>query len=84
MGNVRERFGMTNTTESDISGKDEPQTAKPEGWLRYGLVAMASVVLGGMATAWWYRKTLIRLRQAEEISPNSHFGISEGDSSDEI
>jgi hypothetical protein len=50
--------------------------------MRFGLIAMASAVLGGMATAWWYRKTLIRLRQAEETTSNPQFGISDDDSSD--
>ena len=51
--------------------------------MKFGLIAMASVALGGMATAWWYRKTLIRLRQAEVAVPNPQFGISEDDSWDQ-
>lgn len=58
--------------------------AEPSGWMKIGLVAIASVVLGGMATVWWYRKTLIRLRQAGESATNSQFGISDSDSADEI
>lgn len=42
-------------------------------------MAIASAVLGGMATAWWYRKTLIRLRQAEEMAANPEISISEDD-----
>jgi hypothetical protein len=64
----------------------DSQSTQPEttGWARIGLIAMASAVLGGMATAWWYRKTLIRLRQAEETTANPQFGITGSDSADEI
>ena len=37
----------------------------PNGWLKVGAIAAASVLLGGMAAAWFYRKTLSQLREAE-------------------
>lgn len=77
-------YFMETHFESNGSKTYEPDTPVQSGWVKFGLIAMASAVLGGMATAWWYRKTLIRLRQAEEISPNPQFGISESDSGDEI
>jgi hypothetical protein len=44
--------------------------------------------LGGIAVAWWYRKTLQKLHETGENSNNPHFGIaSEGfveDTTDDI
>jgi hypothetical protein len=33
-------------------------------------------VAGGLATAWFYRKTLAKLRETGESGRNPHFGIS--------
>ncbi len=38
------------------SGKQVPKA------LRLGLVSAASAIAGGMAVAWWYRKTLTKLQ----------------------
>ena len=35
------------------------------GWLKVGLIAGASALAGGLAAAWFYRKTLAQLRQGE-------------------
>ena len=70
--------------ESKTSDESPTRLDPPSAWMKLGLVAMASAVLGGMATAWWYRKTLIRMRQAEETDPNPQFGIFDDDSGDEI
>jgi hypothetical protein len=52
--------------------------------VKLGVVAVASVLAGGLAAAWWYRKTLLRLRQADEKHVNPDFGIPEDESRDEI
>jgi hypothetical protein len=53
----------------------EPQPkgsdAVPPGWLKVGAVAAASAVLGGLAAAWFYRKALSQLREAEDKIPSS-------------
>lgn len=77
-------FGMATAVESECFLKTAQETPEPSGWMKFGVIALASAVLGGMATAWWYRKTLIRLRQAEGAAPNPQFGISEEDAWDEI
>jgi hypothetical protein len=41
-----------------------------------GVVAVASALAGGLAAAWWYRKTLSRLQEAEEGAETPQFGIS--------
>lgn len=63
---------MTSTLKSSVSAavNSEPRasrrSAAPHGWLKVGAVAAASAVLGGLAAAWFYRKTLSRLREAED------------------
>ena len=37
----------------------------PSAWIKVGAIAAASALAGGLAAAWFYRKTLNRLRQAE-------------------
>jgi hypothetical protein len=39
--------------------------------LKVGAVAAASAVLGGLAAAWFYRKALSQLREAEDKIPSS-------------
>jgi len=47
-----------------------------------GAIAAASALAGGLAAAWFYRKTLTRLRQAEDNHLDSDFRIF-GDDSEE-
>lgn len=42
-----------------------------------GAVAAASAVLGGLAAAWFYRKTLSQLRDAEEEIASSESDVTE-------
>jgi hypothetical protein len=43
-----------------------PAVLQPDqsGWLRVGVIAAASALAGGLAAAWFYRKTLTRLQEA--------------------
>ncbi len=75
---------MASNFESDIYEKNESELEPPSSWLRVGLIAVASAVLGGMGAAWWYRKTLIRMRQMEETGQNPQFGMPEEPPSDEM
>ena len=34
-------------------------------WVKVGAIAAASALAGGLAAAWYFRKTLDRLREAE-------------------
>ena len=70
---------MTNNLESDGSQFPPKDGEKPSNWLRIGLVAAASAVAGGVAAAWWYRKTLNKLHESGENGENPQFGISAGD-----
>jgi len=75
---------MTNPLESKTSSSQAAEPDQPSGWLKVGAIAAASAVLGVMFAAWWYRNTLIRLRQAKESGPNPEIGISEGDPPDGV
>ena len=75
---------MTTEIKSDVYQKTQAEPAEGSSWIRIGLVAVASAVLGGVGAAWWYRKTLIRMRQAEVTGSNPQFGMPEEPPSDEM
>ena len=60
---------MTSDMESESSREQAGSANQRSGWLRVGMVAAASALAGGLAAAWFYRKTLERLRQAEAHTP---------------
>ena len=64
--------------------KEDGGGAAPPGWLKVGAVAAASAVLGGLAAAWFYRKTLSQLREAEDKIANSESGITEDESGEDF
>jgi hypothetical protein len=63
--------------ESKISARQAERVPAANGWLKVGSIAAASAVLGGLAAAWFYRKTLSRLREAENEIPDSENGTTE-------
>ncbi|MDR3734058.1 MAG: hypothetical protein P4L10_00815 [Acidobacteriaceae bacterium] len=60
---------MTTNLNSVSSTPDQTPDAERHHWLKVGFVAVASGVLGGLAAAWYYRKTLAELRKAESEGP---------------
>ena len=54
------------------------------GWVKVGAVAAGSAVLGGLAAAWFYRKTLSQLRKAENEIPDSDSEITEDERAEDI
>ena len=74
---------MANDLESASFHNNEAPEAESPRWLKVGLVAAASALAGGVAAAWWYRKTLTKLRQGDENLPNPDFRISTDDSAEE-
>ena len=72
---------MPNTSKPSSSGTNAagsgertdgfPQPSAGGGWLKVGAIAAASATLGGLAAAWFYRKTLSQLREAEHHMPDS-------------
>ena len=75
---------MANDLESDISREQSAASDRNSGWLKLGVVAAASALAGGVAAAWWYRKTLTKLHQAEEISHNTDLRMPADDSADDV
>jgi hypothetical protein len=74
---------MTNEIESEGS-QSKPEGGQPRsGWFRLGVVAVASALAGGVAAAWWYRKTLNKLHESGENGENPQFGISEAGHSED-
>jgi membrane associated rhomboid family serine protease len=69
--------------ESSSYSAPEKDVGEPAGWLKVGAVAAGSALVGGLLAAWWYSKTLSKLRQAEEDAKNPHFGIPADDPTDE-
>lgn len=70
---------MTNPLEHGLSESKPAEASRPTSWLKVGIFAAASALAGGMAVAWYYRKTLTRLRQAEGEMLNPEFGMAEDD-----
>jgi hypothetical protein len=66
---------ITSDSESNISEKPTAAGDSRGGLLKLGAVAIASALLGGIAAAWWYRKTVQRLHETGENSNNPHFGM---------
>jgi hypothetical protein len=55
----------------------------PLAWARVGAIAAASAILGGLAAAWFYRKTLSQLQEAgHEISDSAPKTIENGTEED--
>ena len=82
--------GTTNDLKSSSSGINDPaphpikQPGKNRGWVRIGAIAAASAVLGGLAGAWFHRKTLSQLREAENEIPDSNSEITEDERAEDF
>jgi hypothetical protein len=61
---------------SDIYSDSRPSENHPSGRLIVAIAAATSALLGGLAAAWYYRRTISRLQQASENGPDSKFGIT--------
>ena len=67
----------TTAAYSITSGDNAVQHPNRSAWLRLTAVAAVSAFTGGLAAAWYYRKTLSRLQEAELEGRNSNFGMYE-------
>jgi hypothetical protein len=59
--------------DSEIKTAEKPRSSN---WLKIAILTAGSALAGGIAAAWWYRKTLEKLRETGETQKNPHFGIS--------
>ena len=62
---------------SEPSAGSTPDHKHLPGWFKVTAIAAASALAGGLAAAWFYRKTVSRLQNAVETPQNSNFGIPE-------
>jgi hypothetical protein len=53
-------------------------------WIKVGAIAATSAVLGGLAAAWFYRKTLARLQDAQHELSHSEFSTIRDDSPEDF
>ena len=66
---------ITTALESSTSSARTAEEPSNSGWLKVGAVAAVSALAGGLAAAWYYRKTLARLRQTDGATPDIDFRI---------
>jgi len=64
-----------NTDICATSGNRAPQETRPSVRLIVTAIAVVSALAGGLAAAWYYRKTLSRLQHAQLEASDSKFGI---------
>ena len=57
---------------------------EPKRWIKVGAIAATSAVLGGLAAAWFYRKTLSQLREAGNEIPDSLPNITENETEEDF
>ena len=68
---------MPSDVESSVSSHPNSpaerngQSPSNGNWIRVGAIAAASAVLGGLAAAWFYRKALSQLQEAQHEIPDS-------------
>ena len=74
---------MARPMESLTSATPRREGTSSSGWLNLGVIAVASALVGGLATAWWYRETLTKLHQTEAGPANPEFGTSVYEPADE-
>jgi len=78
------------SSSSEVAGSarvieaDSGQVRAPAGWVKVGAIAAASAVLGGLAAAWFYRKTLSQLREAGNEIPDSLPNITENETEEDF
>ena len=72
-----------NTVISNTSTRNPDSRTKLPTWLKVGAVAATSALAGGLAAAWFYRKAVSRLQNAESLPDNSNFRISGAEDRDE-
>jgi hypothetical protein len=67
---------------SEIAETKPQDGPEPPSWFKVSALSAASAVVGGLAAAWYYRKTLTRLRQAE--TPGARPQLPPSDMGDDL
>jgi hypothetical protein len=74
---------MASNSESESYKLTPSRKGQSSRWIKVGVIAAAAALVGGLAAAWWYQKTLKTLGQSDEMSQYPQFGIPFDDSRDE-
>jgi hypothetical protein len=53
---------MSNDSKEAVYKQPEVAGGYSSSALKVGLISVASAIVGGLAAAWWYRKTITRLQ----------------------
>lgn len=77
------RADTEDAIQSDSASYGETSARQAPGWLKVGVVAVTSALAGGLAAAWFYRKTLARLRQAEAEQSAGNSNLRETEEMDD-
>jgi hypothetical protein len=70
-----------------VSSTSESSNRSASGlnkWLRVSALAAGSVLAGGLAVAWYYRKTLKTLQNADPPTSDSEFRIPDSETDFDI
>jgi hypothetical protein len=68
-------LAMTSPLEPSTSSLEQEARQPLPSWVKVSAVAAGSVLFGGLAAAWFYRKTLSRLQEAAAETSDSNFRI---------
>lgn len=77
MNDEMEKQATASVENSNISEVGPSRETRPSARLIVAIAAATSALLGGLAAAWYYKKTLSRLQDAELGGNDSKFGKSE-------
>ena len=78
---------LSSEPDTPIHSADPPPRSRdsaPQGWIKVGAIAAASAALGGLAAAWFYRKTLSRLREAGDDFQDPIPNITENETEEDF
>jgi hypothetical protein len=53
---------MANKRKKEVYEGDKSEDPAPSKLLELGLISLSSALIGGLAAAWWHRKTLTKLQ----------------------
>jgi hypothetical protein len=79
---IMDQLTTTTVDQSTTSAVPSVLLARRSKWLKVTAVAAVSAFTGGLAAAWYYRKTLSQLQEAHLNNDNSNFGIPESKDGD--
>ncbi|HKF48345.1 MAG TPA: hypothetical protein VKB38_13370 [Terracidiphilus sp.] len=73
--------GRLDSVASSENGSDRRQLAT---WVKVTAMAAGTILGGGLAAAWIYRKTLLKLQNAAEVGQNPDFHMEDEPDAEEF